>query len=405
MVPRFLEGVRITDLTWAGAGPYSTKVFSDLGAEVLKVESRVRPDPVRGGKPYKDGVPGLDRSGYFASRNNGKKSVAVDLKSPGARDLILALAAQSDVISNNFAPGAMERLHLGYEEVRAVKPDIIYLGMPMYGEDGPLAGMLGVGMTIAAVAGMIDLTGYHDGPPLGPGTHFPDHAVNPYHAAFAVMAALRHRRLTGRGMKIDLAQVESTLNSMGVPFMEWSATGAEPAREGNRSRSHAPHNIFRCRGEDAWCAVAVLGDAAWQALCRTIGRDDLMGRSDLSTAAGRLSHVDEVEAAVAAWTAEHSPEEAMAELQAAGIAAGVVSSAAYLMDHDPQLRARGYWQVIDHPEMGETRFSSPPYLVDGDRVELKRPPLLGEHTEEVLGRVLGYSPDRIAALRDAGLLR
>src|SRR6185312_6707691 len=112
-----------------------------------------------------------DRSGYFASRNNGKKSVAVDLKSPGARDLILALAAQSDVISNNFAPGAMERLHLGYEEVRAVKPDIIYLGMPMYGEDGPLAGMLGVGMTIAAVAGMIDLTGYHDGLPLGPGTH------------------------------------------------------------------------------------------------------------------------------------------------------------------------------------------------------------------------------------------
>ncbi|HVV92684.1 MAG TPA: CoA transferase [Hyphomicrobiales bacterium] len=405
MVPKFLEGVRITDLTWAGAGPYSTKVFSDLGAEVLKVESRVRPDPVRGGKPYKDGVPGLDRSGYFASRNNGKKSVAVDLKSPGARDLILALAAQSDVISNNFAPGAMERLKLGYEELRAVKPDIVYLGMPMYGEDGPLAGMLGVGMTIAAVAGMIDRTGYHDGPPLGPGTHFPDHAVNPYHAAFAVLAALRHRRLTGRGMKIDLAQVESTLNSMGVPFMEWSATGVEPAREGNRSRSHAPHNIFRCRSEDAWCAVAVLGDEEWQALCRTMGRDDLAGRGDLRLAEGRLGHVEEVEAAVAAWIAGRTPEEAMAELQAAGIAAGVVSSAANLMDHDPQLRARGYWQVIDHPEMGETRFSSPPYLVDGERVELKRPPLLGEHTEEVLARVLGYSPDRIAALRDAALLR
>jgi benzylsuccinate CoA-transferase BbsF subunit len=405
MFPKLLNGIRITDLTWAGAGPYSTKVFSDLGAEVLKVESGVRPDPVRNGPPYKDGVKGLNRSGYFASRNNGKLSVSIDLKHPTARDIVLALAAKSDIISNNFAPGAMERLRLSYDDVRAVKDDIIYLGMPMYGEQGPLARMLGVGMTIAAVAGMTSLTGYHDGPPLGPGTHFPDHAVNPYHATFALLAALRHKRLTGRGMKIDLSQAESTLNAMGTKFMEWSKTGAEPARVGNRSAEHAPHNIFRCMGDDEWCAIAVLTDGQWQQLCNTMGRTDLAADLRYATAAGRLTLVDDVEEAVTAWTQRRSPLDVMNTLQQAGVPAGIVESARVLMDEDIQLRARNYWQVVDHAEMGETRFSSPPYLLDGERVDLRAPPILGEHTDDVLGRVLGYPEDKIKDLRDQGVLR
>lgn len=405
MFPKLLHGIRITDLTWAGAGPYSTKVFSDLGAEVLKVESAVRPDPVRNGPPYKDGVKGLNRSGYFASRNNGKLSVSVDLKHPAARDIVLALAAKSDVISNNFAPGAMERLQLSYEDIRAVKEDIIYLGMPMYGEQGPLARMLGVGMTIAAVAGMTALTGYHDGPPLGPGTHFPDHAVNPYHATFAVLAALRHKRLTGRGMKIDLSQAESTLNAVGAAFMEWSKTRVEPARIGNRSDEHAPHNIFRCSGEDEWCAIAVLSDEQWQMLCRIIGRPDLSGDPRYATAKGRLASVDDVEQAVTAWTEQRSAFDVMTALQSAGVPAGVVENSRVLMDEDPQLKARKYWQVVDHAEMGETRFSSPPYLLDGERVELRPPPLLGEHTDGVLERVLGFSTSKISDLRNQGVLR
>jgi benzylsuccinate CoA-transferase BbsF subunit len=405
MFANLLRGIRITDLTWAGAGPYSTKVFSDLGAEVLKVESGVRPDPVRNGPPYKDGVKGLNRSGYFASRNNGKLSVSVDLKHPAARDIVLALAMKSDVISNNFAPGAMERLKLSYEDVRAVKDDIIYLSMPMYGEQGPLARMLGVGMTIAAVAGMTALTGYHDGPPLGPGTHFPDHAVNPYHATFATLAALRHKRLTGRGMKIDLSQAESTLNAIGTAFMERAKTGAEPARVGNRSPEHAPHNIFRCKGEDEWCAVAVLSDEQWQSLCKAMKRPDLAGNSGYAVAAGRLAGVDEIEQSVVAWTEQHSALDVMTTLQRAGVPAGVVENARVLMDEDAQLRARKYWQVVDHAEMGQTRFSSPPYLLDGERVELRPPPLLGEHTDAVLERVLGFSQSQINDLHKHGVLR
>ena len=403
MFPRFLEGIRITDLTWAGAGPYSTKVFSDLGAEVLKVESAGRPDPVRNGPPYAGGVKGINRSGYFASRNNSKLSVSVDLKTVRGRELVRELAAKSDVIANNFGPSVMEKLELGYEDIQKINPAIVYLGMPMYGEKGPLAPMLGVGMTIAAVSGLTDLTGYHDSPPVGPGTHFPDHAINPYHGAFAVLSALRYRRLTGRGMKIDLAQVESTMNSVGPAFVEWATSGTPPQRIGNRSQEHAPHNIFRCKGEDAWCAVAVLTDAQWQSLCELVGRTDLV-EVGFKTAQVRVRHVEEVEAVVKTWIAGRTPIEAMHLLQAAGIPAGAVQNSRELLDDDPQLAARGYWQRLDHPEMGITRFTSPPYLVDSERVELKRPPLLGEHTNFVLESVLGYTPDHVAKLRSEGVL-
>ncbi|NBS03314.1 MAG: CoA transferase, partial [Rhizobiales bacterium] len=190
MFPQFLKGIRFADLTWAGAGPFSTKLFSDFGAEIIKVESGSRVDPVRAGGPFKDGVAGINRSGYFASRNTGKKSLAMNLKSRKSRDILYDIIRTSDVVSNNFGPGAMERLGLGYDEVKAIKPDIIYLSMPMYGEDGPLANLLGVGMTISAVTGLMWQTGYQGEGPIGPGTHFPDHAANPYHAAFAIMAAL-----------------------------------------------------------------------------------------------------------------------------------------------------------------------------------------------------------------------
>ncbi|MGH7082559.1 MAG: CaiB/BaiF CoA transferase family protein [Acetobacteraceae bacterium] len=404
MIPKFLRDVRFADLTWAGAGPFSTKVFSDFGAEVIKIESTARHDPVRVGGPFKDCVPGMNRSGYFASRNTGKKSISINIKSRGGRALVEELIRRSDVLSNNFGPGAMDRLGLGYEKVRGIKPDIIYLAMPMYGEDGPFAAALGLGMTISAVAGLTGLTGYAGGPPVGPGTHFPDHAANPYHAAFAVLAALRFRRLTGRGMKIDLSQVESTLNCVGLPFVEYATTGIEPERVGNRSRHHAPHNIFRCLGEDRWCAVAVLSERQWRALCRAIGRPDLARDPALDAATGRLARVSEVEGAVAAWTAGREAEDVMQTLQAAGVPAGVVADARVLMDEDPQLRHRGYWQRIDHPEMGMTRFTAPPFLLDGERVELQRPPLFGEHTDDVLEHVLGYTEAHIQSLRDEGVL-
>jgi benzylsuccinate CoA-transferase BbsF subunit len=404
MFPHFLKGVRFVDLTWAGAGPFSTKLFSDFGAEVIKVESRSRPDPVRVGGPFRAKVYGINRSGYFASRNTGKRSLSINLKNTSSREILYGLIREADVVSNNFGPGAMDRLGLSYEEVKAVKPDVIYLAMPMYGEAGPLANLTGVGMTISAVTGLMWQTGYENDLPLGPGTHFPDHAANPYHAAFAVIAAMRHRRSTGRGLKIDLSQVESTINCMGLAVAEYMATGEERQRSGNRSRFHAPHNIFRCAGPDDWCAISVLDDRQWRALCDVMGDAALAADATLATAAGRVKQVERIEAAVGAWTANKPATEVMTVLQSHGVPAGVVASSRYLMEEDRQLAHRGYWLRVDHPEIGESRFTAPPFILDNERVELRRPPLLGEHNEDVLTRILGYAPEQVRALQDQGVL-
>lgn len=403
MKPDFLKGVRFTDLTWAGAGPFGTKVFSDFGAEVLKIESTTRLDSVRTAGPFKDGVVGVNRSGYFASRNTGKKSISLNLKSEEGKRIVRELVAQSDVVSNNFGPGAMDRFGFGYEALREIKPDIIYLSMPMYGQDGPRADLLGVGMTISAVTSIMWQTAYGADDPVGPGTHYPDHAANPYHAAFAVLAALAHRRKTGRGMKIDLSQVESTINFAGPAIVEASATGREPPQIGNRSRSHAPHNIFRASGDDRWVAIAVTDDAQWRALAALIGRADLRDDASLAGAAGRLASLDRVEAAVAAWCAAHAPDEIVAALRAQRIAVAEVAHSRNLIETDPQLMHRGYWQHVPHPEIGAVLLNSPPYLIDGERVELQPPPLLGQHTREMLGRLLGLSGTQLDELNDQGV--
>ncbi|MEX0406839.1 CoA transferase [Aquibium sp. LZ166] len=402
MKPQFLKGVRFADLTWAGAGPFCTKIFSDFGADVIKIESATRLDSVRTGGPFKDRRFGVNRSGYFASRNTGKKSVVLDLKSKEGRALAFDIIRRSDVISNNFGPGAMDRIGLDYESVRAVKPDIVYLSMPMYGEDGPRSELLGVGMTISAVTGLMWSTAYRKDDPVGPGTHYPDHAANPYHAAFAVLAALRRRRLTGEGMKIDLSQVESTINFIGSAVVASALEGADRPQIGNASEAMAPHGIYRCAGDDEWCAVAVPGDAQWRALAGLLGLAD-DGR--YATAALRVAACGELDAVVESWLASRTADEAAEQLRAVGIPAARVASARSLVEDDPQLRARSYWQRVEHPELGNSLYASPPYRIDGERVELSRPPLLGEHTSEVLGELVGRSQAEIAELETRGVFK
>ena len=404
MKPQFLKGIRFTDLTWAGAGPFCTKVFSDFCAEVLKIESITRPDSVRMGGPFKDRIPGTNRSGYFASRNTGKKSLSLNLKDPAAMELVHAMIRKSDVVSNNFGPGAMERLGLDYASLRRIKPDIVALSMPMYGSSGPRASLLGVGMTISAVTGIMWHTAYGAGDAVGPGTHYPDHAANPYHAAFAVLAALRLRRKTGQGMEIDLSQVESTTNFMGAAVVEAGLTGEEPPQVGNRSRIHAPHNVFRASGDDEWVAIAVTADDQWKALCAAIGREDLVRDARFASAAARLAHASEAEAVVAAWTAPRSVDAIVGTMRAAGIAVAKVQSSRDLVEDDAHLRVNGAWQRVDHPEVGPILLNAPPFKIDGERVDLDRPPLLGEHTHEVLSQFLEVSPSRLAELDAAGAL-
>lgn len=405
MKPQILKNVRFTDLTWAGAGPLCTKMFSDFGADVIKVESSIRLDPVRAGGPFRDRKPGPNRSGYFASRNTRKKSVTVDLKSDEGRQIVFDLIRKSEVMTNNFGPGAMDRLGLGYEAVREVKPDVIYLSMPMYGDDGPRAAMLGLGMTISAVTGLMWSTAYRKDDPVGPGTHYPDHAANCYHAAFAILAALRHRRKTGEGMKIDLSQVESTTNFVGSAIVEYAMTHIEPGQLGNASRRAAPHNVYRCKGDDAWCAITVMVDAQWPAFAVVIGQEGLAEDPDLASAEGRVRRRGEIDRLTQEWTADRTPDVVVREMLSRGVPAAVVEDSHYLVEKDVHLRERGYWQRVDHPELGNSLYTAPPFCVDGERVELERPPLLGEHTEDVLRDLLGMDAEEIRRLNEKGVLK
>ena len=401
----FLKGVRIADFCWAGAGPFGTKVFSDLGAEVIKLESSTRIDSVRMGGPYKDGVPGVNRSGYFASRNSGKKSVTVDLKKTEGREIALKLIEKSDVVTNNFGPQVMQRLGLGYEDIIKVKPDIIHLSMPMYGQSGPYSSLLGVGMTISAVTGITGLMGYADGVPVGPGTHYPDHAANPYHAAFSIMSCLRYRKLTGKGMQIDLSQVESTINFIGPAILRFQKSGGSDKLSGNQSKIQAPHNLFKCKGEDDWCAIAAQTDAEWESLAFVIGGRDLVSNNSFLRLSDRIKNIEDLESIISTWTHKYTVNEVVTKLEAAGVTVSRVATSEYLLEEDVHLKERNFWQSVDHAEVGVTTFTSPPYMIDGKRVMLKPPPLLGEHTEECLKNILNYSDDEIRHLIDIDVLR
>jgi benzylsuccinate CoA-transferase BbsF subunit len=297
----------------------------------------------------------------------------------------------------------MERLGMDYETVQRIKPDVIYLSMPMYGENGPRSELLGVGMTISAVTGLMWSTGYRADDPVGPGTHYPDHAANPYHAAFAVLAALRRRRITGEGMKIDLSQVESTINFIGSAMVRCAAEGADRPQVGNASRTMAPQGFYRCAGDDAWCAITAETDGHWRALAAILGGEALADRLD--TVEARLAARGEIDAIIGGWTADRSADSVAATLSKAGIPAAMVANARHLIEFDRQLADRAYWQRVEHPELGNSLYASPPYRIDGQRVELARPPLLGEHTREVLGDLLGMREAELDSLESAGVFK
>jgi len=399
-----LAGLRVTDFTWIGAGSYATKILADFGADVIKIESARRIDSLRMAAPYKDGIKGVNRSGYFADRNTSKRSITIDMKHPRALALVQKLIAQSDIVANNFTPGVMERFGLGYDAVRAVRPDIVYLAMSMQGSSGPEHQYLGYGASMVALTGLQHLTGLPGREPAGTGTNFPDHIPNPCHAAFAVLAALRHRRRTGEGQYIDLAQTEPTIALLGPTFLDLTVNGHLQQPSGNAHPLAAPHGVYPCRGEDRWIAIAVMTDDQWRSLVDVLGHaawHDAALRRREARHARRAALDRELAGLTAGWVAE----DLMRALQARGVPAGVVQTAADIVDRDPQLKARGHWVVLGHPEMGPSIYNAPPMRFSRTPVELKRPaPLLGQHTDEICRQFIGLSDGEIRELREAGVL-
>lgn len=401
---RPLEGIRVTDFTWIGAGSYASKILADFGADVVKIESSKRVDSLRLAPPYKDGIRGVNRSGYFADRNTSKRSITLDMKHPEALGLVKRLIAKSDIIANNFTPGVMDRFGLDYDSVRRVRPDIIYLSMSMQGSTGPQSGYLGYGSSMASVTGFQYLTGLPGREPAGTGTNYPDHVPNPCHAAFAVLAALRHRRRTGEGQRIDIAQTEPTIALLGPAILDLTVNGRLQQPRGNDHVTAAPYGVYRCRGEDRWIAICVMNDDQWNSLCAVLGNpawmEDPMWRHEQSRHDHRKTLAEKLNAETASWVAE----ELMRALQSRGVPAGVVESAQDVIEHDPQLAHRKHWISLDHPEMGRTLYNAPPFRCSRTPVGLSKPaPLLGQHTREICRELMELSEEEIQRLEAAGV--
>lgn len=392
-----LEGIRVLDFTWGGAGPFATKVLADNGAEVIKVETNTHYDFPRTMGPYAGGIKGVNRSAYFTNRNSGKRSVAINLKKKEAVQALKRLVPTVDIVANNFRAGVLEKLGFGYQQLAAIRPDLIYVSMPLQGSAGPQAEFSGVGHTLNVLAGIFGVTGYEDGTLVGPGTNYPDHSVNPGHALVAIMSALIHRQRTGLGQYIEVSQLESTMNLLGPDILAYSLTRQNPVIMGNTSAVHAPYGVFPA-ADDQWIAIAVESDAQWTGLCAVAADQPWAKDAGLTTVAGRLAAAARLREAVAAWTKGQDAHALMHALQAEGVPAGAVQNARNLVERDEQLAARGALVTVDHPEMGPVVYNSPPYKLSRTPPVIRSAPLIGQHNDEVFREWAGIDAEEMERL-------
>ncbi len=396
-----LSGLRVLDFAWIGAGALVTKALAELGAEIIRIESRARPDNLRKAPPFRPGATGLDASGYFASRNPGKKSVTLNMKHPKARGIALDLARRSDVFTSNFRTGVLERWRLTYDDVRAVNPRIVYLAMPMQGQDGPHRDYVGFGSTIAALAGLVHTTGIPGRPPIGTGTHYPDHVPNPGHALVALLAAIYHQQRTGEGQFVELSQFESTVNVVGHGIV-YSSLGGTIEPTGNRTPGSAPGGAYQC-AHGQWLALACRTDDQWRSLAAVLEAPEWLADERFLTALDRRRHADALDDLLRARLAPRPRAAVLAALRKAGVPAGAVNSAKDMLE-DSHLQEREFWQWVDHPVIGRIPMFHLPFRTGpGPRPAMTAPPLLGEHTREVATGLLELSDEEFDKLSREGV--
>lgn len=397
------EGVKVVEFAAYAAGPVVGKHLADLGATVVHVESWGRPDGFRAHyPPYADNTPGLDRSGTFAVCNDSKYSVTIDLKADGGVEVAKQAVAWADVVIENFTPGTVGRLGLGYEELTEVNPSLVMLSSCNQGQTGPHAKHPGFGSQLTSLAGFTHLTGYPDANPCllyGPYIDF----IGVGFGLIAVLAALDHSRRTGEGTYIDLAQYEAGLQFMAPALLEFEANGRAMERAGNRHPTAAPHGVYPCRGEDRWIAISVSSDDEWRTLVESMGNPEWAEDETFQHEAGRKAKEDEIDSHLARWTAEFSSRELMEQLAEAGVRAGTVNRVQDIHS-DPQYVHRGVWSPLEHPEMGVLNFMGPPYSLSETPARIERPsPCLGEHNEEFFVEILGMSRGEYESLVDSGV--
>ncbi len=398
-----LAGVRVLDMTWVWAGPHCTEMLTFLGAEVLKIESSKRPDVVRQLGPVPTGMePGVNRRSMFNQYNQGKQSLTIDITKPEGLALVKRLAAVSDVTASNFSYGVMDRFGLSAEEFQRINPDIIVLMISGFGQSGPLKEYIAYGQTVLPLGGMIAMPDAEGQLPQYPsGSGDPNSGI---YGAFGIVAALLARRLHGGGQFIDASLWENMIPNA---YLRWinEALGNTPyPYMANQDPQLAPHNLFPTAGTDQWIAIAVNDETEWQALCRVMGQPALANDGRFATMTARKQHEAALDAIIGAWSKDQDKWALTELLQQHHVPAFPSTNAQELLQ-DPQLKARGLFREIDHPEVGrQTHIGVPWHTTRRPTPTPGRAPLMGEHTDQALQRVLGLTTPELAELRNAGVI-
>jgi crotonobetainyl-CoA:carnitine CoA-transferase CaiB-like acyl-CoA transferase len=400
-----LEGIRVIDFSMGWAGPICTRTLADLGADVIKIEAIQYPDWWRGvdRRPAYVLEQMYEKSMRYCIMNRNKRGITLDLTRPQGLDLARRLIADADLVVDNYSVEVLPKLGLGYEVLSRINPKLVMMSMSAFGAGSIHRDCRAYGSTLEQGSGLPSVVGDANGPPVMSHTAFGD-AVGGLNGCAAVLTALIHARLTGKGQFIDLAQIECMMPFAAPWIVAHSIDRKEPVKYGHRHPDFVPHGCFLCAGDDNWIVIAVSSDTMWPKLCKLLGRAEWAMDAALKTAAGRRRIEGEIEAAIALWTSAQTPDLAMDALQAAGVASGVARLPIDLLQ-DPQLQARGFIQEIDRPFIGRHPQPSMPFREMGQPFAIRSaPPMLGEHNREILKSLLGLSSAEIDQLARDGII-
>lgn len=398
-----LDGYRVLDFGWVLAGAIPGMVLADMGAEVIKVESRQRLDYMRLGRPIVGDQPDPEQHPMFHNVNRNKLSITLNTIHPQAVELARKLAAHCDVVIENFSPGVMDRLGLGYEDLHRIKPDLIMASISSTGQTGPLRDLRAYAPSIGALAGLDSTLGYEGGRPLGLKHAYGD-ICGALHTVFAIVAALYQRQRTGRGQYIDLSMLRATVATQGLGLMEYIMTGRVMQPRGNYDPTMAPYGNYPCAGEDRWVSIAVATDEEWQGLKAALGSPAWTSDPKFASRYGRLKHRHELDQHLAQWTATRSAEAVTELLQSHGVAAIPVMGAEERL-FNPHFRARGLYADIEHPALGAEPIFNLMWNLSRTPSAIRRhAPLMGEHNRQVFCGILGMSEPEVKALEEAQVI-
>jgi len=403
MSKQIFEGLKVADFSWVAVVPSSIRYLADHGATVIKIESRNRPDILRSFPPFKNNIQDADHNGFSPNYNCNKYGITLNMNHPGAGDVARRIISWSDVVAESYVPGIMEAWGLAYKDITQFKPDVIMISSTMQGQTGPRKTLTGYGVHLASLAGFTALMGWPDRSPAVPYGAYTDFVVPRYIVA-ALVAALLHRRRTGKGQYIDVSQHEAGLQFIAPAILDYQANGRDLARRGNHDDTGVPHGVYPTKGDDNWITICIFTDSQWRALTLLMEDKELIGSDRFSTFEARKKNENELDERVARWTADYDNRHLMDILQSKGIPAGAVLNAEGT-HIDPQLACRNHFWKLNHSVIGPHTYDAAGFRFSKTPALPKMPaPCVGEHNDYAYTKLLGFTDEEFAGLIGEGII-